>query len=244
MSGHSHAKNIAHQKAATDQKKGQAFSKMVRLITIAVKEAGPNPETNSKLEAAIQRAKYFKMPNENIEKAIKQASGGTEGKELNEFVFEAYGPSGTALIIEGITDNKNRTLGEIKQLLSQHGGKMAQEGSVRWLFEKKGVLVVNPDEQTEAWRNKESLEMKAIEAGAEDMSWQDDVLEMTASPENLQSVRTFLEKEGVKISSGSVDWLAKDQIILDGNDREQALKLLEAVDENNDVQNVYSNLKN
>jgi YebC/PmpR family DNA-binding regulatory protein len=244
MSGHSHAKNIAHQKAATDQKKGQVFSKMVRLITIAVKEAGSNPETNSKLEVAIQRAKYFKMPNDNIERAIKQASGGTEGKELNEFAFEAYGPSGTALIIEGITDNKNRTLGEIKQLLSQYGGKMAQEGSVRWLFEKKGVLVVNLSEQTEVWQNKENLEMKAIEAGADDADWQNDILEVTTSPESLQSAKAFLEKEGIKVSSSSADWLAKDPILLEESDRNLALKLLEAVDENDDVQDVYSNLKN
>ena len=140
------------------------FSKMVRLISIAVKEKGPDPETNSKLRLAIDTARAFNMPKDNIERAIKKGAGGAEDEHLEEVVYEAFGPGGVALIIEGITDNKNRTLGEIKQILSQGNGKLAQEGSVKWLFEKRGVIMINNEEQA---INKDDLELRAIEAGAE-----------------------------------------------------------------------------
>lgn len=242
MSGHSHAKNIAHQKAATDQKRGQAFSKLVRLITIAVREGGSNPETNSKLRTALDRAKYFNLPGDNIERAIKQASGGLAGKELNEFAFEAFGPAGIALIIEGITDNKNRILGEIKQILNQHAGKLAQEGSVRWLFERRGAIGADLSEQAGA-ENKESLESKAIEAGADDLWWSDNFLEIQVKPENLQSLKSALEASGVKISSASIDWIAKEEVVVEEKDRVLAEKLLSRLDQNPDVQDVFSNLK-
>lgn len=137
MSGHSHAKTIKHQKNITDQKRGQMFSKMARVISVAVKEGGANPETNNKLKVVMEQAKQFNMPKENIERAVKQALGGEAGGNLAEMVFEAYGPGGIALIIEAITDNKNRAIGEVKQALSQHGGKLVGEGGVRWLFERK-----------------------------------------------------------------------------------------------------------
>lgn len=242
MSGHSHAKNIAHQKAATDQKRGQTFSKMVRLISIAVREGGVNLEANAKLKAAVERAKFFNVPNDNIERAIKQASGGQEGKDLSEFAFEAYGPGGIALIVEGITDNKNRTLSEIKQLLNQYNGKMAQEGSVRWLFDRKGVIVLCFGEQTPDQQNKESLEMKAIEAGAQDVEWQDDLLEVLLPAESVQAAKSALEKAGVKITSASVEWLPKEEIYVPDSDHALAQKLIDGLDENNDTQNVYSNL--
>ncbi len=243
MSGHSHSKTIAHQKAITDQKRGQIFSKMVRLITIAVREGGPNIETNYKLKVAIERARSFNTPNDNIERAIKAASGGLEGKELNEFIFEAYGPGGIALIIEGITDNKNRTLGEIKKVLSQYDGKLAQEGSVRWLFERKGVIALIMKNQEGNGKNKETLELKAIEAGAQDIIWRPDILEIHVPVNLLQATKAMLEKEGVKIDSASADWVAKDEIPLAERDRARAEKLFDALDENSDVQDVYSNLK-
>ncbi|MDP3093831.1 MAG: YebC/PmpR family DNA-binding transcriptional regulator [bacterium] len=244
MSGHSHAKTIKHAKNITDQKRGQIFSKMVRLIAIAVKDAGPNAETNSKLKAAVERAKSLNVPNDNIERAIKQATGGLGGKDLNEFLFEGYGPGGIALIIEGITDNKNRILGEIKQTLTQYGGKLAQEGSVRWMFERKGVIAVSLEDQLDNWKNKESLELKAIEAGAQDFIWrQGDLLEIYASGDGLQSLKENLERENIKIDSASADWVAKDEIPTDELSENQALKLFDSLDENSDVQDVYSNLK-
>ena len=178
MSGHSHAKTIRHQKNITDQKRGQMFSKMARVISIAVKEGGPNPETNNKLRAAMEQAKQFNMPKDNIERAVKQATGGEKEANLEEVIFEAYGPGGIAIIIEGITDNKNRTLGEIKQILNQYGGKLVGVGGVRWLFEKK------PNE-----------------------------------------------------------WVAKQEIEPTEKDKESCQKLFEALDDNEAVQEIYSNLK-
>jgi YebC/PmpR family DNA-binding regulatory protein len=217
---------------------------MVRLITIAVREAGPNLETNSRLKTAIERAKSLNVPNDNIERAIKQATGGLEGKDLNEFVFEAYGPGGIAIMIEGITDNKNRVLGEVKQILSQYGGKLAQEGSVRWMFDRKGVISLLLEDQVENWSNKEALELKAIEAGAQDLVWRKgDLLEILIPVDNLQATKETVEKEGVKINSASVDWVAKDEIPVNEADEKQADRLFESLDENSDVQDVYSNLK-
>ena len=244
MSGHSHAKTIAHQKSISDQKRGQIFSKMARLIAIAVRDGGPNVETNYRLKIALERAKNFNMPNDNIERAIKSASGGLEGKSLNEFIFEAYGPGGIALLIEGITDNKNRVLLEIKQILSQRNGKLAQEGSVRWMFERKGVIVVLLDNQPEQWKNKEALELRIIEAGAQNLIWRPgNFLEVHVPIDSIQSIKEDFEKEGIRTESSSADWVAKDEIPVEESDIKQVEKLLSDLDENNDVQDIYSNLK-
>jgi len=179
MSGHSHSKTIKHRKDAVDAKRGKIFSKMSRLISVAAKEKGGDPETNPKLKLAIEKARGANMPKDNIEKAIKRGAGQLEGVKMEEFVYEAYGPAGTALIIEGITDNKNRTLAEIKHILSRFGGKLANSGSVKYLFDKK-----------------------------------DD------------------------------DWLAKYPLEIDEKTKRQVGKLLETLDEDEDVQKIYSNLKN
>jgi len=178
MSGHSHFSSIKHKKKVTDAKKGKIASKMARLITIAAKEKGGDPETNSKLRMAIEKAKEFNVPKENIEKAIKRGTGQLQGAKMEEFTYEAYGPAGVALIIEGITDNKNRTLAEIKHILSRFGGKLADSGSVRYLFDKKND-----------------------------------------------------------------DWLPKYPLEVELKTKEQLNKLFEALDENEDVQEIYSNLK-
>lgn len=244
MSGHSHAKTIAHQKNITDQKRGQIFSKMARLVAIAVRDGGPNIETNYKLKTAIERAKEFNMPNDNIDRAIKSAGGGLDGKTLNEFLFEAYGPGGIALLIEGITDNKNRVLLEIKQILTQHNGKLAQEGSVRWMFERKGVVAILLDDQPESWKNKEALELKAIEIGAENFVWRpDNLFEVQTAADKVQIIKEEFEKQGIKIESSSIGWTAKIEIPISETDKKRAEKLFNDLDENNDVQDAYSNLK-
>jgi len=245
MSGHSHAKTIKHQKNITDQKRGQMFSKMARVISVAVKEGGPNPETNTKLRAAVEEAKKINMPKENVERAIKQATGGAEGTNLEEVVFEAYGPEGTAVIIEGITDNKNRTLGEIKQTLSQNSGKLAGEGSVRWMFERKGCITISsqfPISDSQI-KNKEELEMAAIEAGAEDIYWHEELLDVYTKIEDLEKVKKNLEEKGIAVESASLDWVAKEQIELNEKQKESCQKLFEALDELDGVQEIYSNLK-
>ena len=243
MSGHSHSKKIKREKAITDQKRGQMFSKMARVIWLAVKEGGINPETNSKLKIAIEKAKGFNLPRENIERAIKQATGGGQEANLEEVLYEAYGPGGIAIIIEGITDNKNRTLGEIKQILSQNNGKLVGEGAVRWLFEKRGVITVIFDSQPSSIKSREELELAVIEAGAEDVRWYGDDLEVYTMPGNLEKIKKTLEEKLVKIDSFSLDWVAKETVDSDEKQKEACQKLFEALDENEAVQEIYSNLK-
>jgi len=242
MSGHSHAKKIRHQKEITDQKKGQMFSKIARLISVAAKEGGPNPETNSKLKVAIEEAKKFNLPKDNIERAIKQATGGGEEANLEEVLFEAYGPSGIAIIIEGITDNKNRTLGEVKQVLNQNQGKLVGEGSVKWMFERKGCITLRITNQYKS-TNKEKLEMLAIEVGAKDIYWHEDILDIYTKTEDLEKIKRALEEKGIKIESASLDWVPKEEVSLDEKTKEACQKLFEALDELDSVQEIYSNLR-
>ena len=243
MSGHSHAKTIRREKNITDQKRGQMFSKMARVISVAVKQGGPNPETNNKLRVAIEQAKQFNLPKENIERAIKQATGGGEEANLEEVLFEAYGPGGIAIIIEGITDNKNRTLGEIKQIINQNGGKLVGEGGVKWMFERKGCIIVDCKLQIGDLQNREKLEMLAIEAGASDIYWHAETLDVYTNTEELDKVKKNLEEKGIKTESVSLDWVPKEEISLNAKTKESCQKLFEALDENDAVQEIYSNLK-
>jgi YebC/PmpR family DNA-binding regulatory protein len=243
MSGHSHAKTIKHQKNLTDQKRGQLFSKMARVISIAVKEGGPNPETNSRLQAVIEDAKSKNMPKDNIERAIQNAQGAGADENFEEVSYEAYGPGGVAVIIDGITDNTNRTLGDMKQIMNQHGGKLVGEGAVRWMFERKGYIVIDPKAQAENFQNKETLEMAIIEAGADDIKWADEILEVYTKTTNLNEVKKSLEAQGIKADSAAFDWIAKEEVSVDERDREACQKLFDALDENDAVQNVASNLK-
>lgn len=242
MSGHSHAKTIKHQKELTDKKRGNIFSKLSRQISLATKEKGGNPETNSALKMAIEQAKSFNLPKENIERAIKRGTGETGGEKLEEVVFEAYGPGGIAIIIEGITGNKNRTLGEIKQILNQNNGKLVGEGAVKWMFEKKGCVTINLKSQTQS-RKKEEIELMVIEAGAEDIYWYDDNLDVYTKMENLEKIRKNIEEKGIQTESASLDWAAKEMVEPDEKQKEGCQKLFEALDENETVQGVYSNIK-
>jgi YebC/PmpR family DNA-binding regulatory protein len=244
MSGHSHAKTIKHQKNLTDQKRGQLFSKIARVISLAVKEGGANPEVNSKLQAIIEDAKSKNMPRENIDRAIQNALGGGDEESLEEVSYEAYGPGGIAVIIDGITDNTNRTLGEMKQILNQHGGKLVGEGAVRWMFERKGYIVIDPKAQQENFQNKENLEMAVIEAGADDIGWEEDILDVYTKTTNLNEVKKKMEDQGIKTDSAAFDWIAKEEVSVDEKDKESCQKLFDALDENEAVQNVASNLKN
>lgn len=243
MSGHSHARTVKHKKDLDAKKRGKIFSKMARLISVAVKEGGPNPETNTKLRIAIETARYYNMPNDNIERAIKRSSGELTGEKLEEILFEAYGPAGTALLIEGITDNKNRALGEVKKILNQYNGKLVKGGAVRWMFERKGCITVNIKEQKEELRNKENLELIAIEAGAEDVGWRNGNLDIYVSAESLEEAKKILEEKEVKIESSSLDWKPKETINLKEKEKVSCLKLFEALDENDDVQDIYSNVE-
>ncbi len=243
MSGHSHWASIKHKKGAEDQKRGKIFSKLTRQILIAAKQGGGDPETNQTLRMAVEKAKEFNMPKDNIERAIKKGSGELEGEKLEEVIFEAYGPGGIAIIIEGITDNKNRALGEVKQILNQSGGKLVGEGAIRWMFERKGTIILDLKMQDENLKNKEHLELLAIESGAEDNYWHNDILDVYTKTEDLENVKKSLEEKQIKIDSSSLDWVAKEMISLDDKQREETEKLFEALDESETVQEIYSNLK-
>lgn len=243
MSGHSHAKTVAHTKELAAAKRGAAFSKFGRLITIAAKEGGGDPTKNSKLKAVLEQAKTVNMPKENIERAIKKGTGELEGEALEVVSYEAFGPGGIALIIDGVTDNTNRTLGEVRAILNQNNGKMAGEGAVRWMFERKGDITVDNTEKT---INKDEFEMTAIEAGADDIQWADDQTEIYVytKPEDLENVKKILEEKGFKIAAFALSLVAKEEVEAGEKEKEQAQKLFEALDDNDAVTATYSNLKN
>jgi len=228
-------------KMANAAKRGKIFSKYGRLITVAVKDGGGSgdPAKNSKLKAAIEQAKEMDMPKENIERAIKRGTGELAGEALESVSYEGFGPGGIALIIDGITDNSNRALNEIKTILNQNGGKMAGEGAVRWMFERKGSIVVMSE-----GKSKEDLEMTAIEAGADDVKWINNKLEIYTKPEDLDKVKKSLEEKQIKIESAGLDYVAKEEVVLSEKDKIQAEKLFEALDENDAVNDIYSNIKN
>lgn len=228
-------------KMANDAKKGKVYSKYGRLITIAVKDGGGSgdPLKNAKLKAVIEQAKNMNMPKENIERAIKKGTGELASENLEEVSFEGFGPGEIAIIIEGITDNKNRTLGEIKTTLNQNKGKLAGEGAVRWMFDRKGTIAVKAN-----GKPKEDLEMAAIECGADDVKWYGEELEIYTKPEDLEKVKKALEEKQIKTESASLEWVAKEEVVISEKDKEQAQKLFEALDENDSVNDIYSNLKN
>lgn len=242
MSGHSHWQNIRAKKKAVDAKKGAIFSKLSRLITIAAR-GGANPSENPKLREVIEKARSFDMPSSNIERAIKRGTGEIGGGRLEEVIFEAYGPGNIAIIIEGITDNKNRFLAEIKQILNRYKGKLAEQGSVNYLFEKKGVIVLDFEDQNEKFKNKEELELAVIDAGAEDISWDDKFLEIYTDVNQLNWTKEGLVKRGVKVESSALGWRAKNEITVSGQTKESLESLFSLLDEHNDVQGVYSNVK-
>ncbi|HOK35387.1 MAG TPA: YebC/PmpR family DNA-binding transcriptional regulator [Candidatus Pacearchaeota archaeon] len=240
MSGHSHWAGIKYKKGLEDAKRAQIFSKFSRLISIKAREKGGDPETNSELKMAIEKARRFNMPQENIERAIKKGTGEIEGGQLESLLIEAFGPGKIAILIEAITDNKNRTIAEIRHILEIYDGKIAS-GGVLWMFERKGVIEIN---QQEVEKNKEELEMLAIEAGADDIKWQDSTLEIYTKLEDLNNVKNFLEEKGIKIENANLEFVPKEEIkIEDKSIKEKIEKLFEALDEHDDVQNIYSNMQ-
>ena len=239
MSGHSHWAGIKHKKGVADAKRGMMFSKIARILSIAAKD-GTDPAMNSKLRIAIEQARAVNMPSENVERAIKRGTGELESGKLEEFLFEAFGPGKLAIIIEGITDNKNRALNEVKRILSQYGGKLAATGSVKWLFYRKGVITVSLDDNKDI--TKENLELKAIESEAEDVFWRDNSLDIYTKSEELEKVKKQIEARGIKVESASLDWVAKEVISITDKDKASCQELFEALDENEDVQEIYSNL--
>ncbi len=242
MSGHSKWSKIKRGKAITDAKRGKLFSKLAKIISVAARDKGGDPKFNPTLRMAIEKAKEANMPNENIERAIAKGAGGEEESRMEEFLYEAYGPGGIAILIEGITDNKNRTLSEIKNILTKQNAKFVESGGVSYLFQKRGVIVVD---SALVNLTKDDLELAAIEAGAEDIKWQNETsLIIYTNPLELDKVKGNLEAQPVSPESASLDWIPMSEVeVSDSKTKEQLEKLFDALDENDDVNEIYSNLK-
>ncbi|MFA5228315.1 MAG: YebC/PmpR family DNA-binding transcriptional regulator [Candidatus Paceibacterota bacterium] len=233
MSGHSHFHNIKLKKGAEDAKKSKLFSKLSKEISVAVKDGGTDIAFNPKLRSIVDKAKALNMPNDSIDKAIKRGSGELEGATFEEFLMEAYGPDGIAVLIEGITDNKNRSINEIKLLISQKGGKTVNEGAIKWMFERRGVIGGTSS------LPRDDFELIAIEAGADDISYEDEHPIIYTKPEDLEKVRKELEESNFKIEFSNLEWVPKENV---SADEEKCSKFIEAIDEHEDVSNIYTNI--
>jgi YebC/PmpR family DNA-binding regulatory protein len=237
MSGHSKWSTIKRQKGAADAKRGAVFTKLSREIIQAAKQGGADTTMNFKLRLAIQRAKAANMPNDNIERAIARGSGsGADGEQLDEIMYEGYGPGGTAILVSALTDNRNRTVAEVRHRFSRSGGNLGETGSVGWQFEAKGLITVpvtghDPDE----------IALQAIDAGADDVEVDGDVIEVQTEPANLEPVRKTLESNGLEIENADFAMVPKVTVELDEKTAHQTLKLIEALEDLEDVQRVYSN---
>ena len=236
MSGHSKWSSIKHKKAAADAKRGNTFTKLIKEITVAARLGGADPEANPRLRDAIGRARAANMPKDNIEKAIKKGTGELPGVVYDEIVYEGYGPAGTALYIETMTDNKNRTVAEIRHVLSKHGGNLGESGSVAWMFDRKGVIYVDKKRYDE-----EELTLTALDAGAEDVLEDDEFYEIYTSPSDFESAKAALEEAGISIERAEISMIPQNTVKLAGNDAEKMIKLMDALDDHDDVQNVWAN---
>jgi YebC/PmpR family DNA-binding regulatory protein len=236
MSGHSKWSQIKRQKGAADAQRGQLFTKLSKEIIIAAKQGGGDPEANFRLRLAIQKAKENNMPADNIQRAISRATGGGEGAEVEEITYEGYGPSGTALLIEAATDNRNRTVGEVRSVLTRAGGSLGETGSVNWNFETRGVINVPVN-----GRNADEVAMQAIDAGAEDFLVSDGLVEVYTQPGALESVKKSLEGSGVAVDSAEVSRVPKTTVALNEKDAVSILRLVEKLEALDDVQKVYFN---
>lgn len=237
MSGHSKWHNIAQKKGKSDAARASIFTKIGREIAVAVKAGGPDPNSNSKLRDVIDKAKSNNMPNDNIMRSIKKASGEGENVNYEEMTYEGYGVGGTAFIVEALTDNKNRTAGDVRHIFDKFGGSMGATGCVSYMFKKKGVIIVPKDSISE-----DDLMLMALESGAEDILSDDsDVYEIYTAPSDLLTVKEALEQNGVKILSADRDMIADTDSELDEKQQETILKMIEKLEENDDVQNVYHN---
>jgi YebC/PmpR family DNA-binding regulatory protein len=236
MSGHSKWAQIKRQKGVADARRGQLFTKLAREIIVAVRQGGPNPESNLQLRLAVQKARDSNMPSENIERAIKRGSGESEASALIEVKLEGYGPGGIAVLVEALTDNRNRTIQDVRRLITRHGGNLGESGCVSWLFESRGVITVESDAQ-----DAEEIALRAIDAGAEDVKTGNGYVEIFTQPQDLEAVRKVVE-EKQHVISAELSLTPKTTVLLDDNKAVQALSLLDQLEELEDVQRVSSNI--
>jgi YebC/PmpR family DNA-binding regulatory protein len=236
MSGHSKWSQIKRQKGATDAQRGQLFTKLAKEIIIAAKQGGPDPNANFRLRLAVQKAKESNMPHDNIDRAIKRATGGGEGAELTEVTYEGFGPAGTAVIVEAATDNRNRTVAELRNVFTRSGGNLGENGSVSWNFEQRGVISI-----VRNGLDADDIMMQAIDAGAEDVQVGGETIDVYTQPADLEKVKKVLEDSGVAVTSAESTRVPKTTVQLDERDAVQTLRLVEKLEALDDVQKVYFN---
>jgi YebC/PmpR family DNA-binding regulatory protein len=237
MSGHSKWSTIKRKKGAEDVKRGKVFTRLAREITIAARSGGGDPNANAALRLAVDKARGNNMPKENIERAIKRGTGELEGGELEEIFYEGYGPHGVALLVKCLTDNRNRTIADVRRVFNRSGGSMAEAGAVSWMFESKGYITVARDE-----RNPDDIFMMAVEAGAQDVETGEEFVEVYTAPADLHWVRESLARQGLTIEDAELAMVAKTHLALGDKETLQAMGMIEALEELDDVQQVYSNL--
>lgn len=240
MSGHSKFANIKHKKEKNDAKKGKIFTIIGREIVIAVKEGGPDPENNSKLRDVIAKAKAANMPNDTIERGIKKAAGDQNADNYERLTYEGYGPAGVAIIVETLTDNKNRTAADVRSAFSKGQGSIGTPGSVSFMFDQKGQIIIDKED---CEMNSDDLMMAALDAGADDFNEEDDCYEILTDPNDFSAVREALEKQGIPMAEADVNMIPQTKVSVDDPDARGNLKrILDLLDESDDVQNVYTNL--
>jgi YebC/PmpR family DNA-binding regulatory protein len=237
MSGHSKWHTIKHKKGAADAKRGRVFTRIIKELTVAARAGGGDPDTNPRLRTIVAEAKQVNMPAENIKRAIRRGTGEEPGVQYEEVTYEGYGPGGVALIIETMTDNKNRTVGEIRHLLTKYGGDLGQSNSVAWMFEKKGYIVIEKAKASE-----DTLLTAALDAGADDLRDDGDNWEVVSAPDTFPAVKDAVEKLGIETASAQVAMLPKNYVSLEGKAAQSMLKLLDLIEDHDDVQHVWSNM--
>jgi len=236
MSGHSKWSSIKHKKGAADAKRGRIFTRLIKEITVAARMGGGDPDGNPRLRTAVMAAKAENMPKDNIERAIKKGTGELEGVSYDEINYEAYGPGGAAMLIECLTDNKNRTVADIKHIIERHGGNLGEPGCVAWIFDKQGMIIFDRDGVDE-----EKLLDIALEAGAEDVKEEETEFEVIISPSEFETVKKAFDDAGLEYSMAEISMVPQNTVKLEGKKAEQMLNLMEALEENDDVNNVYAN---
>jgi YebC/PmpR family DNA-binding regulatory protein len=236
VSGHSKWATIKHKKAATDARRGKVFTKLIREITIAARVGGGDPDANPRLRTAVQAAKAENMPGENVQRAILRGTGQLEGEQYEEVIFEGYGPGGVGMLVQVVTSNRNRAVSEIRHLMSKHGGNLGEAGSVAWMFQRKGDIVV-PKEQA----SEDQMLNSVLEVGAEDLRDDGSAWEVITPPEAFEKTRNALLAAGLKPASAEIALVPQSYVKLTGSTAQQMLRLVEALEEHDDVQHVYAN---
>jgi YebC/PmpR family DNA-binding regulatory protein len=240
MAGHSKWKNIQHRKGRQDAIRAKIFTKISKEIFVAVRNGGPDPNTNMRLKVALQKAKDNNVPNENVERTIKKATGDLEGITYEEITYEGYGPGGVAVMVEVLTDNRNRSAAEVRHIFSKNGGNMGESGCVSFLFNRKGQIMINKQEVT---LDEDEVMMVALEAGAEDIETTEESITILTSPDELEVVRESLVSAGIPIASSEVTMVPTTTVKITGDDAVKMLKLMDMMEESDDIQNVYANFE-